>query len=113
MYSLQFNATVTNLSSAPPVAPTYTFDSMLVKPVQLNGVTLYAPIPPEMFTNGGFQNLLFTNSSLNLLGVGWLEIPPETNLYNTVSQDLITFSLAHETLFTSARPAASLWGLFF
>ena len=102
MYSLQFNATVTNLSSAPPVTPTYTFDSMLVKPVQLNGVTLYAPIPPEMFTNGGFQNLLFTNSSLNLLGVGWLEIPPETNLYNTVSQDLITFSLAHETLFTSS-----------
>ena len=102
IYSLQFNVTVTNLSSAPPVTPTYTFDSMLVKPVQLNGVTLYTPIPPEMFTNGGFQNLLFTNSSLNLLGVGWLEIPPETNLYNTVSQDLITFSLAHETLFTSS-----------
>ena len=58
--------------------------------------------PTEMFTNGGLQNLLFTNSSLNLLGVGWLEIPPETNLYNTVSQDLITYSLAHETVFTSA-----------
>ncbi len=75
MYSLQFNVTVTNLAGAPPVAPTFTFDSMLVKPIQVNGATLYTPIPTEMFTNGGFQNLLFTNSGLNLLGVGWLEIP--------------------------------------
>jgi sugar lactone lactonase YvrE len=102
MYSLQFNVTVTNLAGAPPVTPTYTFDSMLQKPVQVNGATLYVPIPTEMFTNGGFQDLRFTNSGLNLLGVGWLEIPPETNLYNTVSQDLITFSMAHETLFTKS-----------
>ncbi len=102
MYSLQFNVTVTNLAGAPPVTPTYTFDSMLQKPLQVNGATLYVPIPTEMFTNGGLQDLRFTNSSLNLLGVGWLEIPPETNLYNTVSQDLITYSMAHETLFTKS-----------
>jgi len=99
MYGLQFNVTVTNLSNAPAVGQTYQFDSLLQKPVEINGVSLYVPIPPEMFTNGGLQGLLFTNSSLNLLGVGWLEIPPETNLYNTLSQNLITYSLAHETLF--------------
>jgi len=100
MYSLQFNVTVNSLSNAPAVTtPTYTFDSMLQKPIQVNGATLYIPILPEMFTNLHFQSLLFTNSSLNLLGVGWLEIPPETNLYNTQSQNLMTYSMAHETLY--------------
>ncbi len=102
MYSLQFNVTVTNLAGAPPVGTTYTFDSMLVQPVEINGQLFYETIPTEMFTNGGFQDLRFTNSSLNLLGVGWLEIPPETNLYNTVGQTLITYSLAHETVFNSS-----------
>jgi len=102
MYSLQFNVTVTNVAGAPPVGPTYTFSSMLVQPVQINGQTFYQTIPPAMFTNGGFQNLLFTNASLNLLGVGWLEIAQETNLYNTGTQDLIALSLAHETLFNAS-----------
>ena len=84
MYSLQFDLAVTNLSGAPPVGQTYTFQSMLMKPIP--GTPFYTSIPPAMWTNGGFQNLLFTNSSLNLLGVGWLEIAAETNLYNTGSQ---------------------------
>jgi sugar lactone lactonase YvrE len=108
MYGLQFNVTVTNLSNAPAVGQTYQFDSMLQKPIQLAGATMYVPIPPEMFTNGGLQSLAFTNSSLNLLGVGWLEIPPETNLYNTLSQNLITYSMAHETLLPNASAPNSV-----
>jgi sugar lactone lactonase YvrE len=108
MYGLQFNVTVTNLSGAPAVGPTYEFDSMLQKPIPFNGTTLYVPIPPDMFTNGGLQSLEFTNTSLNLLGVGWLEIPPETNLYNTLSQNLITYSLAHETLYPNASAPNSV-----
>jgi sugar lactone lactonase YvrE len=108
MYSLQFNATVTNLSNAPALAPTYTFQSMLQKPVQVSGGTLYYPIPPEMFTNGGFQSLLFTNTNINLLGVGWLEIPPETNLYDTGSQNLLTYSMAHETLYPNPNAPNSV-----
>jgi sugar lactone lactonase YvrE len=103
MYSLQFDVTVTNLSGATPVGQTYMFDSMLVQPAGLtNGVTYYSDIPPDVFTNGGFQSLLFANTNLNLLGVGWLEAPPFTNLYNTALQDLITYSIAYETVFSSA-----------
>jgi sugar lactone lactonase YvrE len=108
MYGLQFNVTVTNLSSAPAVGQTYQFDSMLQKPIQVSGATLYIPIPPDTFTNGGLQSLVFTNSNLNLLGVGWLEIPPETNLYNTLAQNLITYSMAHETLYPNASAPNSV-----
>jgi hypothetical protein len=44
---------------------------------------------------------VFADNSENLLGVGWLERYGETNLYDTVIQDLITFSLPHDTLFHS------------
>jgi hypothetical protein len=82
---------------------------MLMKPAPLTGGgTLYVPIPPAMWTNGGFQSLLFTDTSLNLLGVGWLEIPPETNLYNAALQNLIYYSLAHETLFPNGNAPNSV-----
>ena len=78
----------------------------------------YDTIPPETFgglvvvsnflggtnyiltTNTIFQSLLFTNSSINLLGVGWLERFGFKELYDTTIQDLISFSIAHDTLFT-------------
>jgi sugar lactone lactonase YvrE len=117
-----------NLPTKPPPATNFTFQSMVDKPVENN---LYQAIPPEMFTNmtiitnvttnivvvsniittivvtnvttnDGFQGLLFTNAGENLLGVGWLEIAGKTNLYDTGSQDLITYSMAHETLFHSS-----------
>ena len=141
MYSLQFNVTVTNLGSAPlPGATGYgmKFDSMLDEPYQFNGVTFYVPIPPEMlagyatniFTNivtnllttvtnyttnlvASYQSLLFTNASENLLGVGWLEIPPFSDLYPTISQTLISFSQAHETLFTAANGKVIVGGYSF
>jgi sugar lactone lactonase YvrE len=114
MYSLQFDVTVTNLSVAPPVGQTYTFESMLVQPVgQTNGQTFYAPIPPAMFNGTTLQSLLFTNSSLNLLGIGWLEILGETNLYNTASQDLIAFSQAYENVFSSGSGSTIVGGYSF
>ena len=110
MYSLQFNLTVTNLGAAPnPTPGAYGFQSMLMQPivpVPTNyppGFALYTPIPPYMFANGGFTNLEFTNTSLNLLGVGWLERYAETNLYNTLSQTLISFSMAHDDLFPTPQ----------
>ncbi|MEO8427736.1 MAG: hypothetical protein ABI651_11565, partial [Verrucomicrobiota bacterium] len=86
----------------------------------------YEVIPPAMFvgygtnlidvgggvvvTNlfGEFQDLLFTNSNAgNLLGVGWLERfgrigePAVDSLYNTKTQDLVTYSKPHDNLFLS------------
>jgi len=129
MYSLQFNITVTNVGPAPNVTPgAYSFQSMLVKPVVPTptnypaGFDLYTPIPPYMYIgnassppppsqivpyyngiNNGFINLQIINSTNNLLGVGWLERYSETNLYNTLSQDLIQYSMAHDDLFPNAR----------
>jgi hypothetical protein len=110
MYSLQFNVTVNTGPTNPgpalggPPAP-FNFQSMLMKPVP--GVTpvVYTPILPEMFVNGGFTNLVFTNLSENLLGVGWVERAGATNLYDTTKQTLITYSLAHDDLFPNpAQP---------
>jgi len=86
------------------------FRSMVMKPILAvttnaenhNGVLVlvlvtnvvgYAPIQP---------NYGFLNTSTNLLGVGWLERYEKTNLYNTLAQDLITYSIAKNTLFKSA-----------
>jgi hypothetical protein len=61
-----------------------------------------------MFTRDGalFTDLLFTNAAnnINLLGVGWLARGGLTNesLFNVVAQDLITYSLPHDTLFRKA-----------
>ena len=124
MYSLQFNMTVTNAgpNPGPAVAPgAFNFQSILMKPLPPDtnapGVTLYTPIPPYMFIanavnppppgqivtyNGGsFVDLETINTNINLLTVGWLERAGagKTNLFDTKSQDLIEFSLPHDTLF--------------
>lgn len=120
MYSLQFNVVVTNAGPNPGpsiAAGAYGFQSMLMKPDTNQG--LYIPIPPYMFIdddtapvnpsqlvtyNGNpFVNLETTNTSLNLLAVGWLERYSETNLYPTPAQTLISFSIAHDDLFPSAQ----------
>ncbi len=120
IYSLQFNLTVTNAgwNPGPAVTPgAYSFESMLVKP-DPNNPNYYLDIPPYMFignannppppgqivpyNNTNFINMVFTNTSLNLLGVGWLERQGQTNLYDTTAQTLIDFSMAHDTVFTPA-----------
>lgn len=137
MYSLQFNLTVTNAgpNPGPAVAPgAFSFQSMLEKP-DLANPGLFVTIPPAMFletnftgptvpanafpvfhgTNppSWFETLTFTNSSLNLMGVGWLERRGETNLYDTRSQDLIQFSQAHDTQFKQSAGQVVLGGYAF
>ena len=126
MYSLQFNITATNLGAGPAVLPnSFSFTSMLKKPDPANqGVFL--PIPPYAYAASGlfpapnsssliyqgdwYQNLLNTNSGNNLLTVGWLERLTQTNLYNTKIQDLVTYSLAHDVLFSSAAGKVEVGG---
>ncbi len=132
IYSLQFNLTVTNAgpNPGPAIVPgAYDFVSMLAKPdPDAPGFFLY--IPPLMFlgTNGNntlvtntvfyegstnWTSLLVTNLSENLLGVGWVERFTQTNLYDTKSQDLIQFSLAHDDLFLQGGGKVILGGYNF
>jgi hypothetical protein len=110
MYSLQFNVTANSVGAAPVIInKAFDFQSMLMKPVvpiptnYPPGFALYTNIPPCMFVNGGFTNLEFINTSNNLLGVGWLERYSQTNLYDTLSQDLIKYSMAHDDLFPNPQ----------
>jgi hypothetical protein len=120
IYGMQFNLTVTNggPNPGPAIAPgSFGFSSMLMKPIP--GVTpvVYEPIPPAMFVSfssinpnpvlldgsTNFTSLTFTNSGINLLGVGWVERAGATNLYDTTKQDLIQYSMAHDDLFPNAK----------
>ncbi len=128
--SLQFNIAITNATATNPVT-TFSFQSMLEKPLPgvttlSNGIsgTIYEPIPPAMFVSSAsvpnainydgstsFSSLLFTNSNLGLLAVGWLERADATNLFNTHSQSLITYSQAHDDLFpTPVNPNGVIIG---
>lgn len=119
IYSLQFNVTVTNLTG-PAVAPgAIGFQSMLMKPIE--GVTpvVFTAIPNAMALHdfamlpSDFTNLLVTNFTQNLIAVGWLERFGKTNLFNTLKQDLITYSIAHDTLFESRNSKIILGGYSF
>lgn len=117
MYSLQFNITVTNVGPHTITPGAFEFQSMLEQPGTATNTseTVYYPIPPLMFaayTTGVPPSELVTNSAgqvfvnlnnpdpaINLLGVGWVEHFGNTNLYNTLAQDLIKFSQAHDDLF--------------
>ncbi len=120
MYSLQFNLTVTNSgpNPGPAINPgNFGFSSMLMKPIPNVTPVIYEPIPPAMFisTNAinpfpvlldgstNFASLTFTNDSINLLGIGWVERAGATNLYDTTKQDLIQYSIAHDDMFPSSQ----------
>jgi hypothetical protein len=117
IYSLQFNVTVTNVGPAPPITPgAFDFQSMLMIPLSNS---LYQVIPPYMFIGDAtnppptneivnyegtnFVDLEIADTNINLLGVGWLERYTQTNLYNTLSQTLITYSMAHDDLFPNSQ----------
>jgi hypothetical protein len=116
--SMQFNLTVTNAGSnpGPAIAPNqFLFNPLLQKPIPGLTPVAYEPIPPAMFDGGqsvpnpitldgssDFSSLLTVNTSLNLLGVGWVETGGATNLYDTTKQTLISFSQAHDTQFSSS-----------
>lgn len=71
------------------------------------GLVYSAPTDPPptnrlIYPYDSFQpylELQFTNTSLNLVGVGWLERRGEANLYDSTVQDLVKYSMAHDTLF--------------
>lgn len=124
MFSLQFNLLLTNNSAAPSYDPsTMAFQSMLERIVPGSSPPIFEYMPPQMFltyrisgysTNAAtgaiitnitpvFTNLVVTNISESLLGVGWLERFGQTNLYDTAKQQVITYSRAHDTRFESSR----------
>jgi hypothetical protein len=122
IYSLQFNLSVNSGGPNPGPAITpgaFGFESLLEEPIPGTTPVVYEYIPPLMFAayatnpppasaitnfNGmPFVSLESTNLALNLLAVGWVERSGETNLYNTLAQNLITYSQAHDTLYPSAQ----------
>lgn len=110
-YSFQFNVTATNMAGSPAIAPgAFQFESMLLRPIPGTQPPVYEEIPPSMFIayakDGDeyvdlFTNLIFTNASVNLLGVGWVERAGKTNLFDTTKQDLVTYSMAHDKMYLS------------
>jgi hypothetical protein len=132
MYSLQFNLTVTNGGPNPGPALNpgeYNFESLLVKPIP-GADGLYEVIPPYMYITNwanppppsqiltydgqpAFVSLIITNAANNLIGVGWMERFSKTNLYNTRSQDLIAYSMAHDDLFAQGGGKVILGGFNF
>ncbi|MDB6058268.1 MAG: hypothetical protein JWO95_2112, partial [Verrucomicrobiales bacterium] len=100
IYSLQFNVTVTNILGSPaPIPNAYDFKSMLLGLIPGTKPPEYFVIPPAMFNGTQLTNLIITNTSENLLGVGWFERFGKTNLYDASKQTLITYSQAHNNLF--------------
>jgi hypothetical protein len=112
IYGLQFNLTLTNLGSSAIDPGTIDFESLLGKPdVPFDGY--YLPIPPWTFVSDiqpnndpnaflyqgdWYQSLEFADTNNeDLLGVGWLEVYGRTNLYNTLSQNLLTYPLVDGT----------------
>jgi sugar lactone lactonase YvrE len=117
MYSLQFNMVVTNGPVlGPPLALStsdFSFTSMLEQPDPTNSA-IFLTIPPEGVDQTlTLQNLQFYNLAENLMGVGWLERAGETNLYNTLNQDLIAYSQAHDDTFLQANGKIIVGGLSF
>jgi hypothetical protein len=87
--SMQFNVSVNSTNPGSPITPgAFNFLSMLEQPNPTNP-TVYETI----------TNFEFVDPSENLISVGWLERAGQTNLYNSLSQDLIAFSQAHDDLF--------------
>ncbi len=121
MYSLQFNLQVaaTNLNATPgtPVSPgAMEFSSMLLNEVPAGSGqyftisnTFVSSVNPTNLLPVAYTNSTFTNTTVNLLGVGWFQrksqlAPFFTNanfVVNSQFQDLISFSQARDTLFKS------------
>jgi hypothetical protein len=110
MYTLQFDMVVSNLTGPLPTEPGM-FQSMLMQPIPGTSPPVYEPIPAPGYSGPGYT--LITNTTIDLLGVAWLERPLATNLYPTPSQTLITYSMAHDTLFSSGGGQVIVGGFSF
>ncbi len=60
-----------------------------------------------------YLELRYVNPFNNLVGVGWLERYGEANLYDTKKQDLVRYSMPHDTIFngTLGKVVAGLYHL--
>jgi DNA-binding beta-propeller fold protein YncE len=136
IYSLGFSLAATNrASTGAPAIPggVISFDSMLMKPIPgISGGQVLTVIPPGAWigvytnritidtTTGAattnlvpiVTNTVYINAVQNVAAVSWLEVPGETNLYNTVSQDLISFSQAHINQFSAHSSGKAIVGSF-
>jgi len=119
MYSLQFQVTLTN-ESGPPFQGPMEFVSMLYEQVDATkgekappgGGGWYRVIPPAAWSSTPTNRLFYrlTDPLMPLMdltvydpvrgfmAVGWLERRSFGNLYNTVNQDLISYSIARDNL---------------
>jgi len=136
IYSLQFNLSVTNAGPNPGpavAAGAYNFNSFLEEPIPNTSPPIYEIIPPLMYfsyatnpppansilnfygPNGylNFVNLATTNTTLNLLSVGWLERLGSKNLYDTTKQTLITYSQAHDVMYSGSGGQVEVGGYSF
>jgi hypothetical protein len=110
LYGLEFNMTVTNLGPDPVPSDGFGFSSMLQEPVPGTSGEFKTIFPLEFeqdfdgnpppsgliqqYNDTNFVSLLVTNTSLNELAAGWFEIKGQTNLFNTLAQNLLTYSSA-------------------
>ena len=120
LFSLQFNMTVSTsgpgVTNPAPINGPFSFQSMLMQPIPNTQPQIYTNIPPlvlaaeyagpgledtnyVIYNGEPFVNLTVSNG--NELAVGWAERAGFTNLYNTKAQTLITYSIAHDTLYPS------------
>ncbi len=134
MFGLDFSMIVTNLGSDMVPSGDFGFTSMLMELVNTPSGPAFEQIPPLMFAgnavnppppsqllqlpyNGStnFVNLTVPNTNLNRLAVGWFETFGNTNLFNTKSQNLLTYSLAFVQLIpsTPSFPNQDIVGSYF
>ena len=130
IYSLQFNVTVTNgLTTPNKIVNGYGIDffPMLMSLVTPKDGVYFPPsdgqwyLPILPFISSGGSNVvssIFVNTNNNLLGIGWLYRKGFTysvmntntgkllSLFDPNAQDLITYSIAHDTLFTKSAGTA-------
>ena len=118
IYSLQFSLFVTNLNASPAInGGSLGFESMLKRALPGTPPTLL-PLPPSMATDGAgastnLTSLLATNVASQFLGVGWFERLGGRVLYDSSSQDLISYSQVHETVFRKLDRKVVLGALSF
>ncbi|HIG27048.1 MAG TPA: hypothetical protein EYQ50_04370 [Verrucomicrobiales bacterium] len=130
IFSLQFNITVDAVQGPNVAAGELGFESKLLGLIPGFTPNRFFTISNMMFagqiietvgegdtaftiTNDFFTNLLLTNSSVNLLAIGWLERFGQANLFDTTQHDLVAFSRAHNTTFESKNGRAILGGYSF
>ena len=89
------------------------YDFSVVPPAFSVVTNVLVSVTNVLTTNASLNSLVVPNAGLNLLGVGWLERYTFTNLYDTLKQDLVTYSQAHDTLFRSSGNKVIVGGYSF